>query len=92
MIGFSIRSREPRTAGTLVCVQSGCSFVVGAADAREVSVADAGEVACGTPELPGAGRFAELTKRFETSALSSVGVIIICIYVCALNSLLVPLI
>lgn len=36
-----------------MCVRSECSFVVGAADAREVSVADAGEVACGTPELLG---------------------------------------
>lgn len=39
-----------------MCVRSEYSFVVGAADAREVSVADAGEVACGTPELLGAGR------------------------------------
>lgn len=55
-----------------MCVRSECSFVVGAADAREVSVADAGEVACGTPELLGGWSVGRVrtTKRFERSKCS----------------------
>lgn len=79
-----------------MCVRSECSFVVGAADAREVSVADAGEVACGTPELLGAGRSVVCGQRKglrEASALmNSVGGFLQseCRYVCtcALNWIL----
>lgn len=57
-----------------MCVRSEDSFVVGAADAREVSVADAGEVACGTPEFTW-GVCAD--NEFDEKVLmNSVGVVI----------------